>query len=40
MATQILSELHDLMESKLDSMISAIRDGNDISDKLLKYSQV
>lgn len=40
MAAQILTELHDLMESKLDSMIAAIKDGNDISDKLLKYSQV
>ena len=39
-AAQILSALHELMESKFDSMISAIKDGNDISDKLLKYSQV
>jgi hypothetical protein len=39
-SAQILSALHDLMEDKFDSMISAIKDGNDISDKLLKYSQV
>lgn len=38
-AAEILAALHDLMESKLDSMISAIRDGNNISDKILKYSQ-
>ncbi len=40
MSAEILAAIHDLMESKLDSMISAIKDGNDISDKLLKYSQV
>ena len=39
-AAQTLTELYDLMEAKFDSMISAIKDGNDISDKLLRYSQV
>ena len=39
-AAEILAALHDLMESKFDTMISALRDGNDITDKLLKYSQV
>jgi len=39
-SAEILAALHDLMEDKFDSMISALRDGNDISDKLLKYSQV
>jgi hypothetical protein len=38
-SAEILAALHDLMEDKFDSMISALRDGNDISDKLLKYSQ-
>ena len=39
-SADILAALHELMESKFDSMISALRDGNDISDKILKYSQV
>jgi len=38
-AAEILAGIHDLMEDKFDSMISAIRDGNNISDKILKYSQ-
>ena len=38
-AAEILASLHDLMEDKFDSMISALRDGNNISDKILKYSQ-
>jgi len=39
-SAEILAGIHDLMEDKFDSMISAIRDGNNISDKILKYSQV
>jgi hypothetical protein len=39
-SAEILAALHDLMEDKFDSMIYALRDGNDISDKLLKYSMV
>ena len=38
-SAEILAGIHDLMEDKFDSMISAIRDGNNISDKILKYSQ-
>ncbi len=39
-SSEILSALHDLMETKFDSMISAIKDGNDISDKLLMNSRI
>ena len=38
-SAEILASLHELMEDKFDSMISALRDGNNISDKILKYSQ-
>ena len=40
MSSQILEDLYNLMEDKFDSMIATIKDGNDISDKLLKYSRV
>ena len=40
MSSRILEDLYNLMESKLDELINASRDGNDISDKLLKYSRV
>lgn len=40
MSAQILEDLYNLMEDKFDSMIATIKDGNDISDKLLKYSRV
>jgi hypothetical protein len=40
MSAQILEDIYNLMEDKFDSMISTIKDGNDISDKLLKYSRV
>jgi hypothetical protein len=40
MSSQILQDLYILMEEKFDTMISALSDGNDISDKLLKHSRV
>ena len=33
-------ELKDMMESKMELLISAIEDGNDTSDKILQYSRV
>ena len=39
-SAEMLAALHDLMEEKFNTMISTLRDGNDITDKLLKYSQV
>ena len=40
MSSKILENLYDLMEMKFDELITASRESNDISDKLLKYSQV
>lgn len=39
-SVEILAGLLNMMENKFDELISASRDGNDISDKLLKYSRV
>jgi hypothetical protein len=38
-ASDILMDLHALMESKFNDMINTLKDGNDLTDKLLKYSQ-
>lgn len=39
-ASDILMELHELMETKFNDMINTLKDGNDLTDKLLKYSMV
>jgi hypothetical protein len=36
----VLAEIHQMMEDKFNTMISALRDGNDLTDKILKYSMV
>jgi hypothetical protein len=39
-SSKILGDIYSLMEMKFDNLIGAIQEGNDTSDKLLKYSRV
>jgi len=36
--SDILMSLHDLMENKFNDMINTLKDGNNLTDKLIKYS--
>jgi len=36
----VLAEIHQMMEDKFNTMISTLKDGNDLTDKLIKYSMV
>ena len=38
--SDMMARLTDMMESKMNDLISAIEDGNDTSDKILQYSRV
>jgi hypothetical protein len=38
--SQIMADLYAMMEEKFDSLIGAIEDGNDHTEKLVKFSAV
>jgi len=40
MSSQIMSEMYAMMEEKFDAMIAALEDGNDHTEKLVKFSAV
>ena len=40
MSSQIMSEMYTMMEEKFDAMIAALEDGNDHTEKLVKFSAV
>ena len=38
--SQIMADLYSMMEEKFDAMIDALEDGNDHTEKLVKFSAV